>query len=153
MTRRHRQCRVEVTPLEGRCLMFAGATATVTPDVLFPPNGRFVPVTVTGQVIETNKRLTPTASFQVIDEYRRVEPSGPITLVRRPDGNYDYSFTIRLQARRATQYPAGRRYYIIVAASDSEGGTGPTVAVQVPRSLTDRGDPPQVVPDRPRRRR
>ena len=55
---------------------------------------------------------------------------------------FNFSFPIHLQASRSTRYPAGRRYYISVAAKDNDGWNGKTIPVQVPISLTDRGPGP-----------
>jgi hypothetical protein len=114
----------------------------VQPNTLFPPNGKYVPVTVLGTVSDPSK-TPPTASFQVTDEYRRDQPRGPVQLHRVGKGKYWFRFNINLQAQRAEEYPAGRRYYVVVGAGNMGGFGGQTVAVQVPLSLRDRGQPPQ----------
>src|SRR3954451_15250170 len=101
-------------PLDSRELptLITTLTATLAPALLFPPNGRFVPVTVTGTVQEFNfagGRLTqlapsqiktpPTTNIQVVDEYRRVEPHGRIALTPRAK-DYTFTFTTYLQASR-----------------------------------------------------
>jgi hypothetical protein len=104
--RRPPRARVEITALEDRRLLAIGAvTATSKPQFLFPPNGRFVPVVVTGsitQVITYNlpghqtvaptgrplagilakiaRQPFPAASVQVTDQYREVEPRAALHL-------------------------------------------------------------------------
>lgn len=167
IARQQRRRIPEVVTLEGRRLLSLSVTALeVTPSVLWPPNGRFVPVTVTGKLLQFEivtvndkskviVRSLPgerRANFQVTDEYRRIEPHGPVHLVDDGDGKYSFAFTIKLQASRVTEYPAGRRYYITFGAMDRDGWANSpdhtTVAVQVPISLKDRGSPPQKVPKR-----
>ncbi|MBX6315034.1 MAG: hypothetical protein IRY99_19285, partial [Isosphaeraceae bacterium] len=149
--RRRRGGQVEVTPLEDRHLLYAVVGGVlVNPSTLWPPNGRFVPVQVAGAIFESHKGEQPTADFQLIDEYRKIDAAGPLTLVPFAPDVYTYRLTLPLQASRAEEYPAGRRYYIVIAARDSDGSTGKVVPVQVPRSLKDRGPGPQVpTPPRP----
>ena len=151
-----------VDPLESRMLMYFSLTPTsVVPSTLWPPNGRFVPVTVSGSATEFSivgvahpKQVIgqlpggQKGQFQVVDEYRVIEPSGPMTLVNEANGHFNYSFTIDLQASRNDKAIAGRRYYITVELHDSDGWFGQTVAVQVPHSLTQRGPGPITVPKR-----
>jgi hypothetical protein len=104
--RRARRSRVELTALEDRRLpAIAAVTAVAAPRFLFPPDGQYVPVVVTGSVTQvitynlpghqtvapTGKPLAgilakiavqpyPTASIQVTDQYRADEPRAAITL-------------------------------------------------------------------------
>jgi hypothetical protein len=108
-SRRRQACRVEVDLLEGRRLFatgLSGLTVTVTPQVLIPPNGRYVPVTISGKLTEdltTNLSGNPTVppppsvkdpidarnesqafpivSVTVTDEYRQDEPRARAPLV------------------------------------------------------------------------
>lgn len=148
----------EVAPLEGRLLQYFSVTASVTPNTLWPPNGQYDPVTVSGtfkeyaivgtgahaHIVYENLPGPKKAHFFIVDEYRRDEPSGPIALVDKGGGEYGFSFTVNLQAKRATEYVAGRRYYVTVEANDTEDGWGggQTYAVQVPTSLANRGPRP-----------
>lgn len=142
-----------VGALEGRSLLsFSMNSLTAVPNTLWPPNGRYVPVVVSGTLQEFtvvgNKQVfkalngPKAANFFVVDEYQRDEPSAPIRLTDLGQGKFSFSFTINLQASRATEYAAGRRYYITVAAKDVDGWTGKTIPVQVPISLTNRGQGP-----------
>ena len=133
--RRSPRYRLEITALEDRKLLFVGTiTAVATPQLLFPPNGRYVPVAVVGTIIESGPHA-PTAFFQVTDEYRRDEPRAHLELVRTSSTTYAYTFHIFLQADRSTRVPDGRHYDILVAAGDAQNGNGTTIAVIVPRDL------------------
>lgn len=154
-SRGSRRLTPEVAPLEGRALMaFATVSATAVPSTLWPPNGRYVPVEVSGEfaefVVVNNKQVFKNlpgpkqANLTVVDEYHKDEPYGPVHLTYEGDGKYSYSFVIYLQASRSTEFAAGRRYYITVAAKDRDGWNGKTIPVQVPISLTDRGPGPVV---------
>lgn len=153
-----------VCPLEGRSLMTAttlvvpGLTATVTPSTLFPADGRYVPVAIKGTiaVVEVTGRTVravppgeikraPTVDITVVDEYRRVEPhvfAKPVAGL----ANYSFTATVYLKASRVTEFVAGRRYYLVIAARTDNGSAGVTLPVQVPVSLTRRGPGPQKVP-------
>lgn len=147
-----RRAMPELTALEERKLLYFSVAASAVPDTLWPPNDRYVPVTVSGTLrefaIEGNKQVfkklpgPKKANFQVVDEYRQDEPAGPIALTDVGGGKYTFSFTTHLQARRSTEFAAGRRYYIIVGARDDDGWGGKVVTVQAPKSLKDRGPGP-----------
>ncbi len=159
--RARRKLEPQLAPLESRQLLYFSPTvATAVPSTLWPPNSRYVPVVVSGLFKEFaligNKpdfRLLPgpkQASFNVVDEYHLDEPSGPVHLTNLGGGEFSYSFTIHLQASRSTEFDAGRRYYINIAADDSDGWSGKTLVVQVPDSLTNRGPGPVVGHPSPR---
>lgn len=154
-----RRAKPELTALEDRVLQYFSVDAAVVPSTLWPPNDRYVPVTVTGKLREfsivNNKPVfqevggPKRAMFQVTDEYRRDEPSGPIQLEKQGGGVYTFSVTFHLQASRVEQFVAGRRYFINVAARDVDGWGAKQIAVQVPRTLQDRGPGPlQDIPPR-----
>jgi hypothetical protein len=131
-----RRCRPEVAPLEERRLLFVtGITAVATPNVLVPPNGRYVPVTVTGTILDSHDKA-PQSFFKVTDEYRRDEPFAPLTLQRTAQYTFRYRVTFFLQAQRSTQVPDGRHYDILIAAGDQDGGNGKTIPVLVPRDAS-----------------
>jgi hypothetical protein len=91
---------------------------------LWPPNGKMIPVTVSGTITDTGCSIK-SASFAVTDEYVKVQPTGPITL--GPSGNY--SFDISLQASRLGTDTDGRGYNITVRAIDTAGKTGSNMSV------------------------
>lgn len=83
-----------------------------------------VTVTVSGRITDALSGINPsTVSYNVIDEYSVVQPSGPVTL----QANGDFSFTLILPA---TKNPGDRQriYTISVSAADMAG---------VSKSLTD----------------
>jgi hypothetical protein len=56
-------------------------TVSAKPTTLWPPNGKMVPVTISGTIIDTVSGVNAsTAAYSVIDEYREVQPSGSIIL-------------------------------------------------------------------------
>jgi probable HAF family extracellular repeat protein len=96
-------------------------TISATPATLWPPNGRMVPVTISGTITDVDSDVdASTAAYTVTDEYRQVEPTGSVTL--RPDGSY--TFTIQLQASRNGNDQDGRHYLITVSAKDYTGNKG-----------------------------
>lgn len=131
--RRERRHRPEVDALEGRALAYISSDLAVVanPNVLFPPNDRYEPVTISGHVISTRPG-PPRTTFFVTDEYRRDEPFGPVHLHQISSNTYVYSFTIHLQAKNSTHVPDGRAYNITVGASDQDDALGKTISVVVP---------------------
>ena len=86
--------------------------------VLWPPNGKLVPVTISGTISDTGSGVKASSlQYSVIDEYQQIHPHGPISL--GPDGRY--SVVVWLQASRDGGNPHGRLYIIIVGASDNAG--------------------------------
>jgi FG-GAP-like repeat len=110
-------------------------TVSATPKVLWPPNGKMVPVTVSGTITDTGSGVNVnSATYAVKDEYGEVQPHGAITL--GPEGAY--SFTILLQASRLGSDLDGRRYAVTVRAKDNAGNGGSKArVVTVPH---DQGD-------------
>ena len=107
-------------------------TVSASPETLWPPNGRLVTVTVSGTITDGDDGSGVQAStYQVIDEYGQVQPSGSITL--GADGRY--TLTVQLQASRRGNDQDGRRYTILVSATDVAGNQGNAPAtVTVPRN-------------------
>ena len=96
-------------------------TVTATPDTLWPPNGRLVPVTIVATITDAGSGVDPsTTAYAVENEYGSVEPSGSLTLGH--DGRY--TATICLQASRRGNDADGRLYTITVSAFDNEGNEG-----------------------------
>ena len=86
------------------------------------------PVTITGRI--TDATLV-SASYRVVDEYRRMQPRGSITIA--PDGTY--SFVVSLEAYRNGNDYNGRTYTVIVTARDAANRTGTAqVVIMVPHS-------------------
>jgi hypothetical protein len=70
-------------------------------------------------------------TYQVIDEYGQVQPSGSVT----PDANGSYAFTVALEASRRGNDRDGRHYTILVSARDIAGNLGrATATVTVPHN-------------------
>jgi hypothetical protein len=56
-------------------------TISATPKVLWPPNGRMLPVTVSGTITDAGSGVNVnSAAYAVKDEYGKVQPKGAITL-------------------------------------------------------------------------
>jgi hypothetical protein len=132
--------------LEGRQLLtFSIKTVHVVPQVLWPPNGQYVPVQVSGTAIEFHYNGSAVTfheepgpkrgTFKVVDEYRQDNPAGEFTPVHVTGNQFTFSFTTDLQARRALEYPQGRRYYVTIGLADADGWAGKDVAVWVPHAL------------------
>jgi hypothetical protein len=134
--RRHRP--PEVCALEARELTTITGFSPVTSStqILTPPDGRRVPVTLTGAV--SNDRPTPPiVELHVIDEYRRVNtafrvPVGRLEIPERSDRVYSYSSTVLLEASRSDQDRAGRQYYLFITVEDEDNGGARVVPVVVP---------------------
>lgn len=104
-------------------------TASAHPSVLWPPNHKFVSVTVKGHVSGASGGIPGAVSYHVTDEYGTVQPSG----TARVHANGNYSFVVSLQSSRLGQDKDGRQYTIVVSATDQAGNTGyATTLVVVP---------------------
>ena len=101
-------------------------TLSATPKVLWPPNGKMVPVTISGTITDTGSgvNLSSTA-YSVTDEYGEVQPTGAITL----GAGGSFSFTVLLRASRLGTDQDGRHYTITVRASDNAGNGGSQASV------------------------
>jgi hypothetical protein len=118
--------------------------SSVSPDVLWPPNGKFVTVTVAGMASDSLSGVNAQAlKFHVVDEYGRVEPSGRITNLAETGvtafggfSHIDFSFQVQLQARRFGFDKNGRHYTIDVSAGDMAGNTAfASAQVVVPHDM------------------
>jgi len=108
-------------------------TLSPSPATLWPPNGKMVPVVLTGTITDDEPGGTGvnpnTVSFKVTDSDGEVEPSGPLSL----QSNGNYSVTIFLQASRNGSDANGRSYKINVCAEDNAGNqAAAATAVTVP---------------------
>jgi len=110
-------------------------TVSASPDALWPPNGRLVPVTVSGVIADGpggSHVNEGSAAYAVLDEYGLVQPHGILTL--GADGRY--IFTLALEASRRGSDHDGRRYTVTVSAEDQAGNRGFTsMVVTVPHSM------------------
>jgi FG-GAP-like repeat len=101
-------------------------TISTTPKLLWPPNGRIVPVTISGTITDTGSGVNVNSvAYAVRDEYAEVQPHGAMTL--GPRGAY--SFTIFLQASRRGSDLDGRRYAVTVRAKDNAGNAASKMSV------------------------
>jgi pimeloyl-ACP methyl ester carboxylesterase len=105
-------------------------TVSANPPTLWPPNGKMVPVIISGKITDALSGVNAsTASYVVNDEYKQVQPQGNVAL--KPDGSY--SFTIQLEASRNGNDQNGRQYIITIGAQDNAGNAGSaTTSVIVP---------------------
>jgi len=91
---------------------------SATPSTLRPPNGKMVPVIVSGTITDDETGGTgvnaSTATYVVTDKGGLVQQSGPVALA----GDGSYAFTIPLLASRNGQYT------ITVMAQDGAGNNG-----------------------------
>ena len=113
------------------CTAPPAVTVSADPTMLWPPNGKMVPVTVLGAIPDACSAVNvSTAENSVIDEYGEIQPSRPVTL----GAEGSYSFAILLQASRSGSDKNGRTYTITVSAKDDAGrlASGSTV-VTVPQ--------------------
>jgi hypothetical protein len=96
-------------------------TVAISPASLWPPNGKMVPVTVSGTITDTGSGVNvSSAAYSVTDEYGEVQPAGAISLGVAGS----YSFTVLLEAARLGTDLDGRHYTITVRASDNAGNSG-----------------------------
>ena len=103
-------------------------TAAANTTTLWSPNGKLVPVTITGSITDSLSGVDPsTVRFAVTDSSGQVQPSGPITL--NTDGTF--SFTVLLDANRTGQDQDGRTYTLVISGQDQAGNLSTTSIVIV----------------------
>jgi FG-GAP-like repeat len=101
-------------------------TVSAVPKVLWPPNGKMVPVTVSGTIVDTGTGVNVgSVRYRVKDEYGSVQPHGRPSL----GAGGGYSFTVFLQSSRLGADRDGRHYSIVIAAMDNAGNRGRKAAV------------------------
>jgi hypothetical protein len=105
-------------------------TCTATPDTLWAPSGKPVPVTVAGTATDAGGGLDATSlAFSVVDEYGTVQPSGAVAV----GSGGAYSVAVPLVAKRNGKDKDGRTYTVTVTARDLAGNaTSCSVQVRVP---------------------
>jgi hypothetical protein len=96
-------------------------TLTTTPDVIWPPNHKMVPVTIGGG-IDANGATIKSVSISVSDEYGKYQYN-----------NLKFGSTVMLEAWRKGNDKDGRKYTITVVITDKAGNkTAKTATVTVP---------------------
>ena len=115
---------ITITSINGVAQTPPQATCTATPNTLWPPDGKLVLVTVSGNITAGTSALTGT-TYAVVDQYAQDQPSGNITL----GAGGSYSFTVPLIAARNGNDTNGRTYTIYVTGSDKIGNVGACSAV------------------------
>jgi len=99
-------------------------TIKMTPDVIWPPNHKMVPVTIAGGV-DTNGSDIKSLSISVSDEYGKFKYN-----------NLKFGSTVMLEAWRNGKDKDGRKYTITVVVTDRWGiTTAKTATVTVPHNM------------------
>jgi hypothetical protein len=105
-------------------------TARATPPLLWPANGKHVRVLVWGRVTDAGSLAG--VRYAVTDEYGLVQPSGPITVSEHGW----YWVAVTLVADRHGRDRDGRKYTIVVTATDQAGNEGSaSTTVLVPHDM------------------
>ena len=71
---------------------------SVSPRVLWPPNGKWVAVTASGTITDTSCSGIK-ASYAVEDEYDEVQPSGNVTLNSKGEYSLHFSYEHRVRVQ------------------------------------------------------
>ena len=119
--------------LNDTCADFPPAiTLSAAPSILWPPNGKMVPVTLSGTITVAPCATKPAIlNYSVLDEYNLVQPAGSIV----PDADGGFLFSVQLQASRREDDRNGRHYTITVTApSDTGRGASAVSVVTVPHN-------------------
>ena len=108
-------------------------TVSASTKKLWPPNGKMIPVTVSGTITDAGTGMNVgTAIYAVTDEYGTVRPSGNISLAT----GGSYVFTVYLAALRNEDDMDGRQYVISISAQDNASNNASSTAqVIVPHRL------------------
>jgi len=107
---------------------------SLSPQILYPPNSQYVPISVSGSYKVGPHQGPALANFQVVDEYRLDMPYGDVKSHPVPNqaGRYTFSFQTFLQARVAGGDSNGRLYTIAVSARQSDNAVGNSYGIWVP---------------------
>ena len=105
-------------------------TASADRTSLWPPNGKIVPVTISGRATDTGSGVNLNSGiYSIADSYGQAHPGSTFKL--NPDGTY--SFLIGLPASRDGSDKKGRTYTVTVRVADKVGNIGSaTVVITVP---------------------
>jgi hypothetical protein len=150
-----RRFRIDFTPLECRALCsVSNLTFSVSPMILRQINPMnqphavqvavIRPVTLSGYVTESTGSI-PTVTFHVIDQNGRDMPSGPITpefvksTTPGPPNLFFFSRRFGLNRTRLAGDREGRRYEVVVTASDAQNSLSKVVLVITPPAGGNRG--------------
>ena len=108
-------------------------TVSASPKTLWPPNGKMIPVTVSGTITDAGSGINVgTAIYAITDEYGTVQPGGNISLAT----GGGFGFTIYLEALRNEDDMDGRHYVISISAQDNASNNASSTAqVIVPHRL------------------
>lgn len=91
---------------------------SASPDTLWAPSGKPVPVTVSGTASDEGSGINPASlAFSVVDEYGTVQPSGEASL----GTTGTFSATVPLVAKRSGKDRDGRKYTVTVTVQDFAG--------------------------------
>jgi hypothetical protein len=91
-------------------------TATVTPSLLWPPDGRIANVFVSGEAFDGQSGVAR-LSWRVADEYGKHQPTGTVALA----GNGAFSFQVPILVDRLGTDKNGRVYTIHITVFDAAG--------------------------------
>ncbi len=132
-----RSCRPNLAglALERRELLtISDFKVAINPQIIYPPNSQYVPITVTGSYKVGPHQGAALANFLVVDEYRLDMPHGDVKSHPVPDevGRYTFSFQTHLQARVAGGDSDGRLYTIAVSARQPDNAAGQSFGIWVP---------------------
>lgn len=106
------------------CMTAPVITFSVSPTALWPPNGRVVPVMVSGTISDSAPCTVTSAMYAVKDEYGKVQPSGSIAV----GAGGAFSFVMPLEASRLGADLDGRVYRVTVTATNVGAMTGSQTA-------------------------
>jgi len=124
---------IRVEAINGVRQLGPTVTCSTTPDILWPPNGKAVLVTLSGSIVAGTSALVPGSSvYAVEDEYGEVQPRGRLDVAT--DGTYRSQ--IALISSRDAARAEGRTYRVVVHSTDVLGNASVCVAaVKVPHDL------------------
>ena len=115
------------------------AINTVSPDILWPPNGKFVNVTVAGVASDFISGVNPSSlRFNVWDEYHTVEPSGSITNIAVAHPTSFAATSRSISCSRSPSRPGATATISMVASTSSTclQPTRPGTPASNPRSCS-----------------
>jgi hypothetical protein len=111
------------------CASQPAITASVTPAIIWPPNRKMVPVTISGTVAQQPGCSLVGAFYKLTDEYG-AHQAGSLTV--GPNGG-TYSVTVYVEAWRLGTDKDGRTYTFSVSAANQAGpGASSEAVVLVP---------------------